>query len=187
VLSVTITSIVTKMKKRILVTLTLVATFGLGFTFKSLITKITNEQPSMKKVTGIGGIFFKCKDPNKMREWYKTHLGLNTNQYGTVFEWRQATDSTKKGYTQWSPFAETTKYFEPSTKDFMINYRVANLEALVEELKKEGVTIADKIEIVDYGKFVHIIDIEGNKVELWEPNDIEYEKLGNKMGSKTTK
>jgi predicted enzyme related to lactoylglutathione lyase len=187
VLSVTITSIVTKMKKRILITLTLVATFGLGFTFKSLITKITNEQPSMKKVTGIGGIFFKCKDPNKMREWYKTHLGLNTNQYGTVFEWRQATDSTKKGYTQWSPFAETTKYFEPSTKDFMINYRVANLEALVEELKKEGVTIADKIEIVDYGKFVHIIDIEGNKVELWEPNDIEYEKLGNKMGSKTTK
>ena len=83
----------------------------------------------------------------------------------------------KKGFTQWSPFAETTKYFEPSTKDFMINYRVENLEALVKELKKEGVIIADTIESYNYGKFVHIIDIEGNKVELWEPNDIEYNKI----------
>ena len=125
----------------------------------------------MKKVTGIGGIFFKCKDPKKMKEWYKTHLGLNTNEYGANFEWREESDTTKKGSTQWSPFAETTKYFEPSTKDFMINYRVADLEALVEELKKEGVTIVDKIETYDYGKFVHIIDMEGNKLELWEPMD----------------
>jgi len=125
----------------------------------------------MKKVTGIGGIFFKCKDPNKMKEWYKTHLGFDTNEYGASFEWRQAADTTKKGSTQWSPLAETTKYFEPSTKDFMINYRVENLEELVEQLKKEGVTIADKIETFDYGKFVHIIDVEGNKVELWEPTD----------------
>lgn len=123
----------------------------------------------MKKVTGIGGIFFKCKDPNAMKEWYHKHLGLNTNEYGATFEWRQAEDSTKKGSTSWSPFKETTKYFEPSTKDFMINYRVDNLEALVEALKAEGVTIVDKIESFDYGKFVHIIDLEGNKVELWEP------------------
>jgi len=141
----------------------------------------------MKKVTGIGGIFFKCKDPKIMREWYQKHLGLNTNQYGAVFEWRQGADSTRKGFTQWSPFGEKTKYFEPSTKDFMINYRVENLEALVDELKKEDVAIADKIETVEYGKFVHIIDVEGNKVELWEPNDIAYEKLGKQMGSKTTK
>ena len=125
----------------------------------------------MKKVTGIGGIFFKCKDPDKIKDWYKTHLGLNTNEYGATFEWRAETDSTTKGSTQWSPFAETTKYFDPSTKDFMINYRVADLKALVEELKKEGVTIVDKIESYDYGKFVHIIDIEGNKIELWEPNE----------------
>ena len=125
----------------------------------------------MKKVTGIGGIFFKCKDPKKMNEWYKTHLGLDTNDWGATFEWSEASDSTKKGSTQWSPFAETTKYFEPSAKDFMINYRVADLEALVEELKKEGVTIVDKIENSDYGKFVHIIDMEGNKIQLWEPND----------------
>ncbi len=125
----------------------------------------------MKKVTGIGGIFFKCKDTKKMTEWYKTHLGLDTNDWGATFEWREESDSTKKGSTQWSPFAETTKYFEPSTKDFMINYRVADLVALVEELKKEGVTIVDKIEDSDYGKFVHIIDMEGNKIQLWEPNE----------------
>lgn len=131
----------------------------------------------MKKVTGIGGIFFKCKDPNNMKTWYKTHLGLDTDQWGTNFEWRQADDSTKKGYTQWSPFSETTKYFDPSTKDFMINYRVENLEALVEELKKEGVTIIDDIEVFEYGKFVHIMDVEGNKIELWEPIDDEYDKI----------
>lgn len=125
----------------------------------------------MKKVTGIGGIFFKCNDPDKMKEWYKTHLGLDTNEYGATFEWKEASDSTKNGSTQWSPFPETTKYFEPSAKDFMVNYRVADLEALVEELKKEGVTIVDEIETYDYGKFVHIIDMEGNKIQLWEPYD----------------
>jgi len=125
----------------------------------------------MKKVTGIGGIFFKCKDPKAVNEWYKTHLGLNTTPYGTSFEWRDIDDSTKKGVTQWSTFAEKTKYFEPSTKDFMINYRVENLEALAEQLKTEGVTIVDKIEDTDYGKFLHILDAEGNKIELWEPKD----------------
>lgn len=125
----------------------------------------------MKKVTGIGGIFFKCKDPNKMKAWYKEHLGLDTNQYGATFEWWQDAEGSKKGSTQWSTFSDTTKYFEPSTKEFMINYRVDNLEALVEELKKEGVTIVDKIEEFDYGKFVHILDMEGNKIELWEPTD----------------
>jgi predicted enzyme related to lactoylglutathione lyase len=175
------------MKKKILITLTLVTTFVLGFSFNSLIIKITGNQPSLKKATGIGGVFFKCKEPRKMREWYKVHLGLNTNQYGAVFEWRQGADSTKKGFTQWSLFSEKTKYFEPSTKDFMINYRVENLEALVEQFRKDSVTIVDTIVTVDYGKFIHIMDIEGNKVELWEPNDIAYDKLGEKMGAKTTK
>jgi predicted enzyme related to lactoylglutathione lyase len=175
------------MKKRIVITLTLVTTFALGFAFRSLITGIANEQPFQKKVTGIGGIFFKCKDPKKMREWYKANLGLNTNQYGTVFEWRQGADTTKKGFTQWSPFKETTKYFEPSTRDFMINYRVENLEDLLRELRTAGVTITDTVETAEYGKFVHIMDIEGNKLELWEPNDVEFEKLGVKIGSTTTK
>ncbi|MEI7661474.1 MAG: VOC family protein [Bacteroidota bacterium] len=175
------------MKKTTLLILAIATSFCFGFAFKTIITKQPGEPATMKKVTGIGGIFFKCKDPGKMREWYQKHLGLNTNQYGAVFEWRQGADTTKKGFTQWSPFAETTKYFAPSTKDFMINYRVENLEALVTELKKEGVAIADTIETVEYGKFVHIIDIEGNKLELWEPNDLEYEKLGKQLGSKTTK
>jgi predicted enzyme related to lactoylglutathione lyase len=172
--------------KTLLLTFALTASFGLGFALNHLISK-TNGNNKMKKVTGIGGVFFKCKDPQKMNEWYKAHLGLNTNQYGAVFEWRQAGDSTKKGFTTWSPFKESTKYFEPSAKDFMINYRVQNLEALVEELKKEGVAVVDKIETYDYGKFVHILDIEGNKIELWEPNDAEYEKMGTQMGSETTK
>ena len=123
----------------------------------------------MEKVTGIGGIFFKSKDPKKMREWYNTHLGLDAKDYGATFDWREAADPTKEGSTTWSPFAETTKYFEPSTKDFMINYRVADIVALVEELKKEGVTVVDEIEDSDFGKFVHIIDLEGNKIQLWQP------------------
>lgn len=131
----------------------------------------------MKRVTGIGGIFFKCENPEKIKQWYNTHLGLDTDEYGTTFEWRQSADATKKGYTQWSPFTDKTNYFEPSTKDFMINYRVENLEALVEELKKEGVTIVDQIESFEYGKFVHILDIEGNKIELWEPKDMEYDEI----------
>lgn len=122
----------------------------------------------MKKVTGIGGIFFKCKDPEAINEWYKTNLGFNTTQYGTSFEWREE-DSDKKGLTQWNPFKETTQYFEPSEKQFMINYRVDNLEALIEELKKANVTILDELATYDYGKFIHILDPEGNKIELWEP------------------
>ena len=174
------------MKKITLIVLALATSFCFGFAFKSIISNNINNN-KMKRVTSIGGIFFKCKDPIKMNEWYKTHLGFNTNQYGTVFEWRQALDATKKGFSQWSPFSEKTKYFEPSTKEFMINYRVENLEALVEALKKEGVTITDSIETYDYGKFVHIMDIEGNKIELWEPNDIEFEKLGLQIGAETTK
>lgn len=123
----------------------------------------------MKKVTGIGGIFFKSKDSKALNDWYKTHLGFDTNEYGASFEWREDADPEKKGTTQWSAFSDTTKYFEPSTKEFMINYRVHDLVALVEELKKDGVTILDNIETYDYGKFVHIIDLEGNKIELWEP------------------
>ncbi len=175
------------MKKTIITILVIAASFFSGFAFKAALTGQNRETQKMKRVTGIGGIFFKCKDPGKMREWYKVNLGLNTNNYGTVFEWRQGADSSQKGFTQWSPFKETTKYFAPSTKDYMINYRVENMTALVADLKKNGVTIVDTIETADYGKFVHILDIEGNKLELWEPNDVEFEKLGKKIGAETTK
>ncbi len=175
------------MKRTALMTSVIAASFLLGFAVKTIIADDATQAPTLKRVTGIGGIFFKCKDPKAVRAWYQTHLGLETNQYGSVFEWRQASDSTKKGFSQWSPFNEKTKYFEPSTKEFMINYRVADLVALVAELKKEGVTVTDTIETFDYGKFVHIMDLEGNKIELWEPNDVVYEQLGIQMNAKTTK
>jgi predicted enzyme related to lactoylglutathione lyase len=174
------------MKKTFLIAVLITASFLSGFAFKTMISKQATH-PTTKKVTGIGGIFFKCKDPGKLKEWYKTNLGLNTNQYGVVFEWYQGSDSTKKGFTQWGPFKETTKYFEPSTKEFMINYRVQNMDALVDELKKNGVTVVDSIQSVEYGKFVHIVDLEGNKLELWQANDVEYEKLGKQLGLETTK
>ncbi len=126
---------------------------------------------SKKKVTGIGGIFFKTPDPKKTKEWYKRNLGLNTNEYGSIFEFRLADNPESKGYLQWSPFNADTEYFQPSTKEFMINYRVENLEELVEELRQNGVTILDKIEEYEYGKFVHILDLDNNKIELWEPVD----------------
>ena len=157
------------MKKKIFLILALTATFGFGFEFNTIMTGQVNSQPPSKKVTGIGGIFFKCKDPKKLKEWYKEHLGMKIDQFGTMFEWREVPDTTKKGVTQWTPFAETTKYFNPSTKDFMINYRVENLQSLVEDLRKDGVTVVDTIETYDYGKFVHVLDIEGNKLELWQP------------------
>jgi predicted enzyme related to lactoylglutathione lyase len=154
------------MKKPILITLILATTFCLGFAFKSVTTK--NNDSKMKRVTGIGGVFFKSKDPKATTEWYQKHLGLDTNPYGATFEWYESPNSSKKAQTQWTPFAENSKYFD---KEFMINYRVENLERLVDELKNEGVTIVDTIETFDYGKFVHILDAEGNKVQLWEPID----------------
>ncbi len=123
----------------------------------------------MKKVTGIGGVFFKSKDPKALNEWYKKHLGFDTTEWGTVFEFKNEDGTPKKGLTNWNAFKADTTYFAPSTKEFMINYTVDNLEALVEELRKENVTIVDKMETYDYGKFIHILDLEGNKIELWEP------------------
>jgi len=122
-----------------------------------------------KKVTGVGGIFFKSADPKKSREWYAEHLGLKTDDYGSLFESRSVENPDKKEHLQWSPFEENTTYFEPSKKEFMINFRVENLERLKKELESQGVTICDKIEEFEYGKFLHIMDQEGNKIELWEP------------------
>ncbi len=132
----------------------------------------------MKKVTGLGGVFFKSDNPQAMNEWYAKNLGLTTSAYGTTFEWREADDPSKKGSTSWCAFPQDTKYFNPSVKQFMINYRVDNIVALVEELKKDGVTIIDEISEYDYGKFVHILDPEGNIIELWEPKDEPEEEKG---------
>jgi len=125
----------------------------------------------MKRVTAIGGVFFKCKDPEAQKTWYEKHLGIPNDKYGTSFEWRYSEDKERKGTTVWSPFKENTTYFGEPSQQYMINYRVENLEALVAELKKEGVTIIDEIASYEYGKFVHILDGEGNRVELWEAID----------------
>jgi len=137
----------------------------------------------MKRVTGIGGIFFKTKDPEKIKQWYSTHLGIKTNKYGANFDWRKP-DGTK-GFTVWSTFKEDTKYFQPGEKDMMINYRVENLEELLRVLKEEGVTIVGEMEVYDYGKFGWILDPEGNKIELWEPIDTEFEKMGSDTNTST--
>lgn len=126
---------------------------------------------TMKKVTGIGGVFFKCDDPKAMNEWYAAKLGLPATNYGATFEWRDADDPSQKGSTTWSTFPKDTGYFKPSEKPFMINYRVADLVSLVAELRKDNVTIVDEIAEYDYGKFVHILDPEGNIIELWEPKE----------------
>ncbi len=126
-----------------------------------------------KRVTGLGGVFFKCEDPAKIKEWYGRHLGLPVNDYGASFEWREVSDAGDKAVavTAWSPFKASSKYFEPSTKPFMFNYRVENLAELIEALRSEGVEIVGKMEETPYGKFAWIMDPEGNKVELWEPID----------------
>jgi predicted enzyme related to lactoylglutathione lyase len=155
-------------KKYLWLTVACATTFCMGYAYNGILT--TKENTPIK-VTGIGGIFFKCKNPKLITAWYQKHLGLSTNDYGATFNWYEGADSTKKAQTQWAPFAEKSKYFEPSKKDFMINYRVANLANLVKDLKQEGVTILDTMETYDYGKFIHILDAEGNKLQLWEPID----------------
>jgi len=133
----------------------------------------TSDNPG---VTGVGGVFFKAKDPKKIKEWYHKHLGLKTDEHGAKFEFRSIDDPDVKGILQWSPFSADTKYFEPSDKDFMINFRVRDIEKLVKKLKAAGVPVVDSIAIYSYGKFVHILDPENNKIELWEPVQKKHKK-----------
>jgi len=123
----------------------------------------------MKKVTGIGGIFFKCKDSGAQREWYRNHLGIDANEYGFTFKWRHDDDVQEVGYSQWSPFKADTEYFSPSEQPFMINYRVDDLDALLTELASEGIEQVGERVIEENGKFAWVLDPEGNKIELWEP------------------
>ena len=122
-----------------------------------------------KRVTGLGGFFFKTKNPDETKKWYKDHLGLPVDDYGCTFWWKDAKGNDCS--TQWSPFKEDTDYFSPSKKQFMMNFRVENLHELLDVLKEEGVTIVGEVEEYDYGKFGWILDPEGNKIELWEPID----------------
>jgi len=137
--------------------------YGLG-------DKKTRLQPSQEYgVSGLGGFFFKTKDPDSLKAWYKKHLGLNTDQYGCTFWWKDKEGNDCS--TQWSPFKEDTTYFAPSEKQYMMNLRVKDLLKLLEQLATEGVNIVGEVEEYSYGKFGWILDPEGNKLELWEPVD----------------
>lgn len=134
----------------------------------------TNNTPSpgdtAPKVIGVGGIFFFSNNLQETREWYAKNLGFEINEWGARFESRNLNKPGEINSLQWSLFEKGSDYFAPSKKEFMINYRVQNIEGLVDKLKENGVIVLDSIESYDYGKFVHIMDSEGNKIELWKPS-----------------
>lgn len=146
-------------------------------------TRNSQDYDTTARVTGIGGIFFFSDNPQAARRWYGANLGLEIDNYGSVFEFRNAQNPDEVNYLRWSPFDRKSDYLEPSKKEFMINYRVNNLVKLHEKLINNGVTIIDTITTYEYGKFLHILDNEGNKIELWEPVD----SVLTKIGGKTTK
>lgn len=121
------------------------------------------------KVTGVGGVFFFSDNPKETREWYAKNLGFEINDWGSTFQSRNIEHPEEINSLQWSPFKNGSDYFAPSKKEFMVNYTVQNIEGLVKSLQEKGVTILDEIASYDYGKFVHIMDADGNKIELWEP------------------
>jgi predicted enzyme related to lactoylglutathione lyase len=125
----------------------------------------------MKRVTGLGGLFFKAKDPKAMYEWYETHLGIKreADGSGALFHWRDAAQPEQTGMTVWSIFPQSTEYFGPGPQPLMMNFLVDDLDALLAALREEDVTIDPKVEDYPYGKFAWIIDPEGNRIELWEP------------------
>lgn len=178
------------MKQKNIKSLTIVIAIALFFGCCNSINKKSKEKEDMAnkktngtslndttpKVTGIGGIFFFSDNPKEAKEWYAKNLGLEANEWGTSFESRNVNRPDEINYLQWSPFKKGSEYFAPSKKEFMINYRVQNIEGLVKKLQANGVTILDKIETYDYGKFIHVMDSEGNKIELWEPIESVGEK-----------
>jgi len=124
----------------------------------------------MNRVTGIGGVFFKARDPKALGAWYREHLGIAVEDWGgAAFRWVTDDNPTGTGTTIWNPFPATTSYFAPSESSFMINYRVSDLHALLAALRREGCTVDDKVDESEYGKFGWVMDPEGNRIELWQP------------------
>jgi catechol 2,3-dioxygenase-like lactoylglutathione lyase family enzyme len=124
----------------------------------------------MQRVTGIGGIFFKAQDPAALGEWYRKHLGIAVEAWGgAAFRWVDGAPATGSGTTVWSPFKADTSYFSPGSASFMVNYRVADLHALLAALRAEGCAVDDKVDESEHGKFGWVQDPEGNRIELWEP------------------
>jgi catechol 2,3-dioxygenase-like lactoylglutathione lyase family enzyme len=121
------------------------------------------------RILGIGGIFFKSANRDQMREWYSKHLGLGAKGAEAMLPWREHDDPQKEHVTVWSVFPDSTKYFDPGHAPFMINYIVDDMDALLDRLKQEGVKIDPKRMDESYGRFAWIYDLDGNKIELWQP------------------
>jgi predicted enzyme related to lactoylglutathione lyase len=155
--------------RKSLVALAVTALIPQAFAQSKPLEKQSSPTPVMRRVTGVGGIFFKSKNPKALSQWYRDHLGMNVEKWGGVaFRWADD-PSGGKGTTVWGPFKDTTKYFEPSSSSFMINLRVADLHGLLAALRAEGCQVLDKVQESEDGKFGYVIDPEGNKLELWEP------------------
>ncbi len=122
-------------------------------------------------ITGIGGILFKCKDKSKTTKWYSENLGLKSESWGAVFHWREFANSTIEGSTSWGPFDNETDYFGPSGQEFMLNYRVQNMNELLQKLQADGIPVVKISETAEYGKFAWVDDVDGRRIELWEPID----------------
>lgn len=128
-----------------------------------------------KKVTGIGGLIFKSKDPEKTKQWYSKHLGFNTDEYGTSFQWQD--ENGNKAHSVWSPLGEDHEHFEEGEKDYILNLRVDDLDQMIADMRQEGVQLIGDVQEYDYGRFAYVIDPDGMKLELWEPNDEAYDEM----------
>ncbi|MDX9941590.1 MAG: VOC family protein [Bacteroidales bacterium] len=146
-----------------------------GKTVSGPLAEVVDTTP---RITGIGGIFFYSEDPEQTREWYADMLGLTTDDYGAVFEFRNGRRPDEVNYLRWSPFQKGSDYLAPSQKEFMINYRVQNLEGLIRNLEENGAMVVGEIETYPYGKFAYVMDPDGQKIELWEPIDSVLTQMG---------
>jgi predicted enzyme related to lactoylglutathione lyase len=146
---------------------------GVGFVSGLLAASLKSEERAMERVTGVGGVFFKAKDPKALSGWYRENLGLagKGGAPWSAFDWREREDPAKLGTTVWALFKSDTKYFAPSQAPFMINYRVRNLDRMLAQLRANGVTVEPKIAEESNGRFAWVVDPEGNKIELWEPKE----------------
>src|SRR5262245_1845947 len=127
------------------------------------------KKPVGSRAVGIGGVFFRARNPAKLSKWYQDHLGVKTTQNTALFTWRSPRGSKRLGHTVWAIFPANTSYFRNSRKQFMINYRVKNLDRVLEKLRRERVKVAKKVEDLEYGRFAWVSDPEGNWLELWQP------------------
>jgi catechol 2,3-dioxygenase-like lactoylglutathione lyase family enzyme len=138
---------------------------------------VSGDEADVPRAHGLGGVFFRCDDPAATRAWYQEHLGMTMDEHGTSFAWRRDGEPKQRGFTLWSPFGADSEYFGDLDQQFMINLRVDDLDGVLARLRAAGVEVADHIDEQPFGRFTHLIDNDGRRVELWEPIDTEYEDI----------